>query len=267
MSTTPLQALPDTPGRNPNQPRNSRPARPVDTSGLYPVLLFFSTALAGLFCYLYLTKPVIIAHPLAVPEPIPITEQPAATSPVAPATAQPADANPADSPPAAAQESATATPPSLLPNPHALPGDQAQPTTQAAADPRGLPAPSSGVGFGFEETNLKVQHVLTAQGDGIDLGKIILDVPVVYESRRLRWTPQDLHDARAVLIRLASYQDKLRNLKAEGASIRDSWNQIMTRSIPTDALRADSPSLPENQGDAAPAKDDLIQLKPTHPSK
>jgi hypothetical protein len=231
-------------------PRNSRPARTVDTpvTILYPLLLLFSTALAAAFCYLYLTKPVIIAAP-AVPA-MPALASGSALEPAIP-----------DQPDAAGTP---ADPLALLPDADSLPGDQpGTPGTATPLDPRGLPATGSGIGMAYEETNLKVQHVLTAQGDGVDLGKIILDVPVMYETRRLRWTPADVQEARAVLIRLSSYQEKLRNLKAEGTFLLESWNQLMARSIPSQVVRADSPSLPENQGDALqPAKPDgPIQLQ------
>ena len=258
MSSTPLQALPDDSGRGGNAPRNSRPARSVDPSnanGLYPLLLLLSTSLAAVFCYLYLTKPVIIQQ-----EPFQST-QPALVADLGEEIApEPA----AGTTPAVAPDSLA-----LLPNAHSLPGDapSGAPATTSPLDSRGAPSSGSGIGLAYEETNLKVQHVMTAQANGVDLGKIILDVPVLYETRRLRWTPNDIQEARAVLIRLSAYQDKLRNLKAEGSFLLDSWNNIMARTIPTQAVRADSPSIPENQGETPSSSstgpaDEALMLQP-----
>ena len=49
------------------------------------------------------------------------------------------------------------------------------------------------------------------------------------------------------------YQEKSRQLRAEGVQLLDAWNHLISKSIPASELRADSPSLPENQVDAADA--------------
>ncbi len=105
----------------------------------------------------------------------------------------------------------------------------------------------------FEETNLRVQHVLTAETPGGQLARIDIDVPVLYQSRNLRWTAAEVPDARALLIRLADYQEKSRTLRGEGVALLDSWNRLVGRSIPAGDLRADSSTLPVNQLDAAGA--------------
>jgi hypothetical protein len=55
----------------------------------------------------------------------------------------------------------------------------------------------------------------------------------------------------------------------EGAELLDSWNQLVERSIPASDLRADSPTLPTNQQDAADAPrppglntTELIRIQP-----
>jgi hypothetical protein len=122
----------------------------------------------------------------------------------------------------------------------------------------------------FEETNLGIQHVLTAQAPTGDLCRIVLDVPVLYQSRQLRWTERDVEEARDLLVRLSDYQEKSIALRSEGLALLDEWNRLLNRSIPTSELRADSPALPANQQNSptliVPAgldTRDSIQLKPS----
>lgn len=113
------------------------------------------------------------------------------------------------------------------------------------------PTPASATHDGHEETNLRVQHVLNASTPQGDLSRIVLDVPVLYASRNLRWTAAEVAEAREILARLADYHEQSRYLRERGAGILIDWNQLIERSIPTGELRADSPSLPANQEDAS----------------
>lgn len=215
----------------------------------YPWLLFFSTAVAALFCLLYINKPVI------VPAPAMIAPLPAAQAPAAKAANH-----------GAASEARLQ--PELMPSASALPGEMPADAGPIPADPRSaLLAPPSVTAF--EETNLRVQHVLTAEAPGGQLDRIVLDVPVLYQSRNLRWTSAQVAEARGLLVRLMDYQDKSRALRAEGVGLLDAWNRLIEQSIPTTELRADSPSLPANQQDAADASrpsglisTDAIQIHP-----
>jgi hypothetical protein len=190
----------------------------------YPWLLLTSTALAALFCGLYMTKPVIVAG--RQPGPAATANSPAPTL----ASIQP---DPADS---------------LLPRAGALPGDITKPQP---ADPRRLASAQAGPENAFEETNLQIQHVLKAQGpNGEDLGKIDLKVPVLYRSRALRWTPEEVAKARELMVRIGNYQEASRIIRNEGNSLLAEWNALVGSSIPTAVLRADSPSL---TGDLKPA--------------
>lgn len=191
----------------------------------YPWLLAMSTGLAAVFCGLYLTKPVVLAG----------TSGPStALAPDAPSTLS---ANPAT--------------PALIPSDQGLPGDET-PARPAPADPRGMVSAASDKSSNpFEETNLRVQHVLAAQGpDGENLGKILLDVPVLYRSRSLRWTPDQVERARDLLARIGDYREKSRSLREEAGALMTAWNDLLDDSIPADSLRADSPSLPANQSPA-----------------
>jgi hypothetical protein len=189
---------------------------------VYPWLLFASTAVAATFCLAYITKPVILADP--TPTDPPTQRREVAANAI---------------PPVAAPEK-------LLPDPAALPGDSGiRPSPGSSAD--GQPAAS--LASDFEETNIRVQHILDAESLSGDIHRIIVDVPVLYRSRNLRWTQAEAASARELLARLTDHQEKTRSLRDEGRTLLNDWNTLMGGSIPSAALRADSPSLPANQHD------------------
>ncbi len=207
---------------------------------VYPWLLLTSTAAAAVFCILYLTKP-FIGSPQAT----------AADEPVKPVLSMT---------PAAADRSG------LMPSQDRLPGDKGD---REASRDAAIPVRPTSTPVAFEQTNLRIQHILTAEAPGGHLARINLDVPVLYQSGNLRWTAAEVSEARDLLARLASYQEKSRILRTEGAELLDAWNHLIARSIPAGDLRADSPTLPANQQDAAdtprPAGLDtreLIQIQP-----
>lgn len=157
--------------------------------------------------------------------------------------------------------------PSLMPNQNTLPGEKsvARPVTAGSREMQTSTHPTEA----FEQTNLRIQHILTAEAPGGHLSKIDLDVPVLYQSRNLRWTAAEVTQARELMARLADYQEKSRSLRSEGVELLESWNHLIERSIPAGALRADSPTLPTNQQDAAdtprpPGLDttELIRIQP-----
>ncbi len=201
---------------------SNRRASTCSVQRIYPWMLFASTAIAALFCLMYITKPIILAAPNASPV-MAYTEKSAAPK-------------------------VTATSPhtDLMPDGNRLPGEK-NPAPLGQHQPT-HPAPA---GNAFEETNLRIQHILTAEAPGGNLARIDIEVPVLYQSRNLRWTAAEVAEARALLIRLADYQEKSQLLRAEGIELLDSWNRLVEHSIPSGELRADSPTLPINQQDAA----------------
>jgi hypothetical protein len=201
-------------------PAPNRRSPAAATQRAYPWLLVTSTVLSAVFFGLYLTKPVIAAG--VSPAASEVALEPAPPMPPGPAMQKPQE--------------------SLLPNGKALPGDAA--TRPQSTDPRRLGSAASGSAAAYEETNLRVQHVLNARGpDGEDLGKVTLEVPVLYGSRTLRWTPEEVARARALLVRIGDYQEKSRALREEGGMLLEQWNALVGDSIPAGSLRADSPSL------------------------
>lgn len=226
----PVLAAPQTlelgPLSNSTSPAPNRRAAACPVQRAYPWLLVTSTALAALFCGLYMTKPVIVSG------------------------RQPGPAATANSPAPVFASSQTKPADSLMPRPGALPGDVTKPQP---ADPRRLASAQEGPENAFEETNLQIQHVLKAQGPGgEDLGKIDLKVPVLYRSRALRWTPEEVAKARDLMVRIGNYQEASRMIRDEGNNLLAEWNTLVGNSIPTAVLRADSPSL---TGEAQPAAD------------
>jgi hypothetical protein len=232
-----------------------RPATPRQTGGsdvppfrrAYPALLIASTCLAGVFCYLYLTKPVIVQAAADTPPP------PAAVS-------TPPARQTSDKPAPIRTQPATA----MLPAADHLPGDSKAPAAGAPAAPARLPIPA------LEETNLRVQHVLSAESPGGDLSRLVVDVPVLYRTGNLAWTETQVAESRQLLKDLTTYQEKSRDLRAEGNRLLAAWNRLIAASIPTPVLRADSPALPENQNQdgqspASPGIDTTRSIK-LHPS-
>lgn len=203
---------------------------------VYPWLLSASTGVAALFCMMYITKPVISSAPSFSPM---ITTIPSLAS-----------------------NGNSASQSRLMPSSDRLPGEKTATPVDGKplpTDPRrALPGVSSA--SAFEETNLRIQHVLTADAPGGHVNRIDIDVPVLYQSRNLRWTAAEVAEARDLLVRLMTYQEKSQMLRAEGVELLDQWNRLVASSIPGTDLRADSPTLPENQEDAAdaPRSSDLI---------
>jgi hypothetical protein len=216
-------------------PASNRRSTACPVQRAYPWLLAGSTALAAVFCGLYMTKPVIVTGAQAGPA--------ATANAPAPAFA------------AAAAPSPDAD--SLLPRSGVLPGDTSKPQP---ADPRRLASAQSGPENAYEPTNLQIQHVLKAQGpDGEDLGKIALEVPVLYRSRALRWTTEEVAQARDLMVRIGHYQEASRLLRDEGSSLLAEWNSLVGNSIPASVLRADSPSLTREAGPAGTESLDSTQ--------
>lgn len=235
---------------NPSPSLYSKANRRVTSSSVqtvYPWLLFASTAVAATFCLAYVTKPVILAGPS------PISAGSGAKEVTSSGKAEQAVAKDNDK---------------ILPDPSRLPGDASRPFAEKAEGK----TPAASRKSDFEETNIRVQHVLDAESENGEVDRIIVDVPVLYRSRNLRWTQQEAAEARRLLEQLAAHQEKTRALRDEGAALLDSWNNLMATSIPSDSIRADSPSLPANQfdplaQDGAAAEDTIESIRLNNPEE
>ena len=209
----------------------------------YAWLLGISTCLSAVFCWMYVTKPVI--------------ENPSPSVPVAQPQSDLTSPSETDLGSGALSEGGTSPKQlgsQLIPSGDSLPGVKsasgaqsakaAQSGSRKSIDPRKLVA--LGDGTGWETTNSRVQHILSADNGSGEFTKIVLNVPVLYQTRTMRWTPTDVEKARDVLTRLMVYENNLSKLKQEGTSLLIDWNRLLEKTVPASALRADSPSLPYN---------------------
>lgn len=223
---------------------NARVSR-VDPA--YHWLLIASLFLSSILCWLYVTKPVIVEN-------------------VSSDTSKPGMETPG-----ASGQGGSSRVAALVPSSDSLPGEASSANhIPRKISPGALAAASmanSPFSPGWESTNLKVQHILSADTGGEELEKIVLDVPVLYESRSLRWTHDDIAQARKLMQRLVVYESHLNHLRNEGQEILQDWNQLIENTMPANALRADSPSLPHNHGDSGssgylPDSSSLIKVGP-----
>ncbi|MFK7849939.1 MAG: hypothetical protein AB8D78_03075 [Akkermansiaceae bacterium] len=205
-------------------------------------MLFASTAIAATFCLAYITKPVIVTGPTLPP-----------SNSTSPQSAANVDAHSTNSPIE-----------KILPDNSKLPGEKQ--LSPLMPHESGLPLAPLSVGKNYEETNIRMQHILDTESPSGDMDRIVVDVPALYESRNLRWTQEQAAQARSLMARLTEHQQKTRELRDEGTLLLEDWNQLMETSIPTQVLRADSPSIPSNQINpkkpVSPTSDNSVNIQP-----
>lgn len=123
------------------------------------------------------------------------------------------------------------------------------PPAPIADAPPPLPAARGAV----EETALEVEHVLVVEDTANNrLEKVIARVPAHFASGTVRWTPEQFARARQLRARLATIRDYQSQLAEELDRLQADWVDLITQGLPQDALRADSPSLPQATSAAAP---------------
>ena len=227
-----------------SQPRNSQGNRrsgQANANQVYPWLLAASTAIAVFFGVMYINKPVVIAS---------------------------LDSEQPETPTDAAESGKETKDPALLPTGDSLPGETTGAGAGASSETPGA-LTTAPIHSRFEETNMRVQHILTATAEDGSISRIDLEVPVLYQSRNLRWTPAEVTRAQDLMVQLMEYQDKSRQLRSQGEKLLSDWNALIGKSIPASRLRADSPSIPENQkdimSDATPSDTttrDAVEIQP-----
>lgn len=217
------------------------------TSLTYKFLLLTTTSAAAFFCWLYITKPTTIVAP-ADTEQVSNTEQAIPGNPVEEDMTEP------DAISSTASKAADITS-FEAPSPDSFPGSS-QAKDAASISPVN---PASGSSFiplanssstkgkpSWEETNDRVQHIITAQ-NGDNSERIILEVPVIYMTRGMRLGPKEAEEARRILRAIEIYQDRINKLQQDGENIAKAWNSLLMSTQPVEALRADSPSLPQKK--------------------
>lgn len=195
-----------------------------DVTLTYKYLLIFSTLCAVFFCWLYVTKPTNVVQSTNSSE----------------QKDESVDASTLTSSEGTSETSEDSSFDSLDSN--SLPGD-ADTSSYKSIPIAQTPATESNEGF--EETNDTIQHILTAQ-NSTSSERIIIEVPVIYQTRGLRLDPEKAKEAQRVLRALKIYQSQLNKLHQDGLNIQKAWNNLLIASQPIDALRADSPSLPKS---------------------
>ena len=214
---------------------NARVSR-IDAA--YHWLLITSLVLSSILCWLYVTKPVIVQDKSASDKPM--NDNMSAMS-GGPQGGRVAALVPAD-------ESLPGRELSQAPDEGPLNSGGLQKISPVALTESGVENKDSALSLGWESTNYKVQHILSVDAGGDELEKIVLNVPALYQTRTMRWSAEDVVKARNVMQRLMVYESNLNNLRTEGEGILRDWNELIEKTSPTAALRADSPSLPCNHG-------------------
>ncbi|NWK54867.1 hypothetical protein HW115_04555 [Verrucomicrobiaceae bacterium N1E253] len=246
---------------NNSKEQDKTASKPHGSAGqrAYPWLLALSVCFSGVLCWLYVTKPVIVS------------------SGEVQAQGSSAPSKGVLSSGGGSENSKSSGPSDLLPSDDALPGmagKKAAGKGSAISGGAGSPKPldprklaTAGDGSGWEKTNARVQHILSADaGDG-EIAKIVLNVPVIYETRTMRWTQTDIQQARDILGRLMVYESNLARVKQEGNALLSDWNKLLEKTVPAGSLRADSPSLPYNHsqrssGEGLPDSGSTIKIEP-----
>lgn len=117
-------------------------------------------------------------------------------------------------------------------------------------DPRDIPLPNeqtSGPEGEFEETSRVMFRTLVAQmGDGKN-NILRLKVPILYKSRLMRMTEEDVDNARKILEKTKEAQKLLEQAKVLIQEALPEWNELVRKTTPYEALLPESPSLPSNQ--------------------
>lgn len=207
----------------------------------YPWLLGISTGLSVVLCWMYVTKPVIVE---ATDQVIEDSLSATGNNNVEVLSGLESDNETNATSVVVTDEK------SLIPSSSGLPGSLGGGPVDAIA-PEGVVTVPTTIAdpltlSGWEETNHKVQHVLQADYGNGSIEKISVDVPVFYQTRTMGWSPTDIAEARELLSRLMVYEANIHKLKEEGDAMLVEWNSLLDRTVPTESLRADSPSLPYN---------------------
>ena len=219
---------------------NSRVDRP---DAAYHWLLITSLILTSIMCWLYVTKPVIVQNGASN------------------------DVQRDGALPGSMENSQSGRVSTLVPSEYVLPGSKLpssvdrkissqsnlQQTGSGALAESGHMADNPLFSQGWESTNLKMQHIFSADTGGDEMEEIVLDVPVLYETRTMRWSVADIAQARQLMQRLIVYEGNLKNLRNDGKEILKEWNELIENTTPTDNLKADSPSLPKNHVQGEPS--------------
>ena len=220
---------------------------------IYPFMLIICAIVATLFCYLYLTASPTTAAPnistqAEAADSLPQQEENTSTYTTAQAKAEQTHSSKKEASTSQVSPETPAAQPDTsfqLPSDSGLPGEIKVKTSPLATMPLAK-SPALGDSVSYEQTNYTIQHVLDAQYGDTSQERITIEVPVLYQTRGMRWGPNEIQEASRILRAMEIYKGRVTQLKNDGHNIQKAWENLLTRSQPVSALRADSPSLPSN---------------------
>jgi len=219
----------------------------------YLPLLIFSVATAAFFCFLYLTsqndKPTNN-------QPQSIAQQQGNTD----SHSNSSNTTPPDLPAEQALSSDGPLSDNFLPSQDGLPSRiiDGNTSTPQATQPTTPPRPSQSR---YEPTNLSLQHVVVADLGNGQLQKIVIDAPVLYESRLLRLNASQQTEAQNLFDQMVMLMEQSRHLQRETEETLIAWEMLVRSTSPGRILRADSPTLPRQPIDPplTPPSDSALQ--------
>jgi len=131
------------------------------------------------------------------------------------------------------------------------------------ADPRELGVTANeGPNKEYEETLASVQRTLTAVSPSGEKQLIRLKIPVMYQSRTLRLTKDNITGSQSTLAKLKTKHAELKTFREDIEAILQEWNKIVENTTPNQLLLPESPTLPNNQSKAELNRTALPELIP-----
>ncbi|MGJ8725549.1 MAG: hypothetical protein ACSHYB_13405 [Roseibacillus sp.] len=189
---------------------NAREEKPEIKSltRFYPPLLFFSTTLTAVFLFLYLTKPVIVAEEGAVTSQMESSE-----------VAEVVDVIP----PSVEKVELSPWPESEALIANELPG----------LEPLRSEAPHSPQ---MIATTLGVEQIVEVESLNGELEKFTVSLPVLYPENVLSWNEGSIAEAHQLASDIEEHLQKVREVQANGVELLESWNLLVSKSVPNSVL-------------------------------
>ncbi|MDQ8190727.1 hypothetical protein [Roseibacillus persicicus] len=180
-------------------------------SRFYPPLLFLSTALTGVFFFLYLTKPVVVES---------VTPAMGAVVPAVGA-AEPST----EAPPMVAEEELSPFPDEMMIPGENLPGLQ---PLAANSDREAQPA--------MQSTTLGVEQIVQVESLNGELEEFTVSLPVLYPENMLSWNESSIVEAQRLAEEIELHLEQVRAVQANGVQLLEDWNRLVSGSVPKEVL-------------------------------
>ena len=173
----------------------------------YPPLLFLSTALTGVFLFLYLSKPVIVS------------EQPV-LEPVAPVAAVSTSENLENDP---LLEELSPWPEADILTSNHLPG--LSPLVKSElSEPSMLP------------TTLGVEQIVKVESLNGELEEFTVSLPVLYPENMLSWNTESIAAAQQLATDIEAHLKQVSAVQANGVKLLEDWNRLVSQSTPQSVI-------------------------------